>query len=190
MPRLTKVPTLAKLAVAALEDVKGQEIKVLDVMKLTTITDTMIICTGTSSRHVKSLADSVIKSAKESGNRPSGIEGLDMGEWVLVDLGSVVVHVMQAQARAFYQLEKLWDVAPVEYGPTPQPPKPRKAKSGKGGKAKAAKSKAGKSSLKSNNKSAYAKPRKNATVGKPAAKKPVAKKYAGKKTAAKKKPAR
>lgn len=106
----TKLPKLAKIAVDALEDLKGQDIKVLDVQKLTTVTDTMIICTGTSNRHVKALAQNVAEDAKKAGHRPLGIEGEEAGEWVLVDLGSVVVHVMQAQPRAFYQLEKLWTV--------------------------------------------------------------------------------
>lgn len=116
MPRNTKrLDPLAQLAVNALEDLKGQNILVLDVEKLTTVTDTMIICTGTSSRHVKALAQNVGEDAKKAGYPPLGIEGLDMGEWVLVDLGGVVVHVMQAQARVFYQLEKLWTVeAPIE----------------------------------------------------------------------------
>lgn len=144
MPRPTKTTakpqTLAQIAIAALEDVKAQDIKVIDVMKLTSITDTMIICTGTSNRHVKSLADSVIQSAKDNGYRPLGVEGLDQGEWVLVDLGGVVVHAMQVQARAFYQLEKLWDVAP----PEPQEaPKPIRGKAPLGRKGTAAK-KAGK----------------------------------------------
>ena len=105
-----KTPSLTKLAVAAIEDLKGQDIKVLDVRNLTTITDSMVICTGTSNRHVKSIADSVVQKVKEKGLRPRGIEGLDQGEWVLVDLGGVLVHVMQVQARVFYQLEKLWDI--------------------------------------------------------------------------------
>src|SRR3546814_12833936 len=71
----------------------------------------MIICTGTANRHVKSLAQNVAGDAKHAGYQPLGIEGTEQGEWVLVDLGGVVVHVMQAQARAFYQLEKLWTVA-------------------------------------------------------------------------------
>jgi ribosome-associated protein len=100
---------LGALAVAALEDLKAVDIRVLDVSKLTTITDIMVIATGTSNRHAASLAHSVIDKAKESGHRPVGIEGLNEGEWVLVNLGGVIVHVMQAQARAFYQLEKLWD---------------------------------------------------------------------------------
>jgi ribosome-associated protein len=101
---------LLKLAIGALEDMKGQNITVLDVMKLTAVTDTMIVCTGTSNRHVKSLAQNVAEDAKHAGYQPLGIEGIEQGEWVLVDLGGVVVHVMQAQARAFYQLEKLWTV--------------------------------------------------------------------------------
>lgn len=96
--------------VHAIEDLKGQDIKVLDVRSLTSITDAMVICTGTSNRHVKSIADSVTDSLRERGRRARGVEGKEVGEWVLVDLGSVVVHVMQAQARAFYQLEKLWDL--------------------------------------------------------------------------------
>jgi ribosome-associated protein len=110
----------------AIEDIKGLEVKVLDVAALTTITDYMVICTGTSNRHVKSIADNIIVKAKAAGHRPLGVEGLDAAEWVLVDLGDVVVHAMQAQTRIFYQLEKLWDVPPPEPTPTPKPPKPPK----------------------------------------------------------------
>lgn len=117
MPRLTK---LAKIAQEALEDLKGVDIRVLDVQKLTTVCDWMLVCTGNSNRHVKSLADSVVQKAKDSGVRPLGVEGEAQGEWVLVDLGSVVVHAMQAQTRAFYQLEKLWSV-------TDEPPAPARA---------------------------------------------------------------
>ncbi len=100
---------LGALAVTALEDLKAVDIKVLDVSKLTSITDIMVIATGTSNRHAASLAHSVIDKAKENGHRPVGVEGLNEGEWVLVNLGGVIIHVMQAQTRAFYQLEKLWD---------------------------------------------------------------------------------
>lgn len=139
MPRPTKLPAIAKLAVEALEDLKGVDIKVLDVKKLTPITDVMIICTGTSNRHVKSLAGSVIEKSKHSGHMPSGVEGMEMGEWVLVNLGEVIVHVMQLQSRAFYQLEKLWDLQPPEEDfAIPKPPKQGGAKKktaakGKGG---------------------------------------------------------
>jgi ribosome-associated protein len=71
----------------------------------------MVICTGTSNRHVRSLAENVMDEAKKKGFRPIGVEGLNEGEWVLVDLNGVLVHVMQAQPRLFYQLEKLWDMS-------------------------------------------------------------------------------
>lgn len=105
---------VAALAVAALEALKGIDMRVLDVHNLTPLTDYMVICTGTSSRHVKSMADKVLEQAREQGLRPRGVEGLAEGEWVLVDLGAVVVHVMQVQARAFYQLEKLWDMSETQ----------------------------------------------------------------------------
>ena len=105
---------LAALAIAALEDHKGSDIRALDVHDLTPITDVMLVCTGTSDRHVRSLAQAVIDRARASGRRPLGIEGMNEGEWVLVDLNGVIVHVMQAQARAFYQLEKLWDMGQMQ----------------------------------------------------------------------------
>ena len=125
---------LVKLVVHAIEEIKGLDLKLLDVAQLTTITDYMAICTGTSNRHVKSIADNVIAKAKQAGYRPLGVEGLDAAEWVLVDLGDVVAHVMQLQARAFYQLEKLWDVPPPEQAPVAKLPKatqPKRAKPGK-----------------------------------------------------------
>lgn len=105
---------LTALAIGALENLKGLDIRVLDVRNLTPITDIMLICTGTSDRHVKSLARAVMDCGQAHGYRPRGVEGMDGGEWVLVDLNGVVVHVMQAQARAFYQLERLWDLGQSE----------------------------------------------------------------------------
>ncbi|MBA3582534.1 MAG: ribosome silencing factor [Gammaproteobacteria bacterium] len=104
-----KTDELKALAVAALEDVKGNEITVLDVKKLTSVMDWMIVVSGTSSRHVKALADSVAEKSKAAGVRPLGVEGEREAEWILVDLGDVVIHVMQPTVRAFYNLEKLWD---------------------------------------------------------------------------------
>lgn len=99
---------LYKLVLATLEDSKGIEITDLDVHELTQIADHMIICTGTSRRHVQSLADNVAHHAKQAGYQVFGIEGQQEGEWVLVDLGEVIVHVMLAPLREFYSLEKLW----------------------------------------------------------------------------------
>lgn len=99
---------LVVLAVAALEEIKGKDIVTIDVREKTSVTDVMIIASGTSGRHVKSLADSVMMKAKEQGVAVLGSEGLDSGEWALLDLGDVVVHVMQPTAREFYDLERLW----------------------------------------------------------------------------------
>ena len=98
----------------ALDDLKALEPVVLDVRSLSSVMDWLIVASGTSSRHVKSLSDSVIMKAKEQGVRPIGVEGERVGEWVLVDFGDVVVHVMQPAARSFYDLERLWSVQATE----------------------------------------------------------------------------
>jgi ribosome-associated protein len=103
-----EIEELKALVIDALEDRKGVDIKVLDVRGKSNVTDIMVISTGTSNRQVRALADGVVEKAKERGIRPLGVEGDRNNEWVLVDLGDVVVHVMQAETRDFYNLEKLW----------------------------------------------------------------------------------
>lgn len=95
---------------AALDDLKARDIREIDVRGRTSITDTLIIASGTSTRHVKSIADEVIKFAKQADMLPLGVEGQDEAEWVLVDLGDIVVHVMLPRIREFYGLERLWSV--------------------------------------------------------------------------------
>lgn len=95
----------------ALEDLKAQDIITITVSELTSITDVMIFCSGTSTRHVKSIASNLIKQAKEHQVRILGVEGENEGEWVLVDLGDLIIHVMLPTTREFYQLEKLWGIA-------------------------------------------------------------------------------
>lgn len=101
---------LKKLAITALEDLKAEDILVLDVKDKTTISDWIIVATGSSSRHVRSIANNVAIEAKKANAPHLGSEGEEDGEWVLVDLGDVIVHVMQRQAREYYDLESLWSV--------------------------------------------------------------------------------
>ena len=101
---------LASVVEAALEDMKARDVRVIDVRKLTSVTDYMIIASGTSDRHVRSIADRVVEKATAAGCKPYGMEGVDGGEWVLVDLQDVVVHVMLGKVRDFYKLENLWDM--------------------------------------------------------------------------------
>ena len=96
------------LVVGALDDLKAVDVTVLDVSGKSSVTDYMVIASGNSNRHVKALADNVATEAKKSGVKPLGVEGEAQGEWVLVDLADVVVHVMLPRVRDFYQLEKLW----------------------------------------------------------------------------------
>ncbi|MCK9504408.1 MAG: ribosome silencing factor [Porticoccaceae bacterium] len=104
--------TLTDIVINALEDIKGLNIAVLDVTKLTDVMDTLVVASGNSSRQVKALADNVIEQSKKAGFQPIGVEGMEGSEWVLVDLGDVVVHVMLPETRAFYELEKLWSIRP------------------------------------------------------------------------------
>ena len=102
------VEDLEKLAVTALEDLKAKDIVVIDVAEMSAVMSRVIVASGTSGRHAKAVANSVVMSSKEAGLQPLGVEGQSNGEWVLIDLGDVVVHVMQEESRDFYQLEKLW----------------------------------------------------------------------------------
>ena len=108
---------LLRVVLAALEDMKAVNVKVIDVRGLTDVADTLVIASGTSDRHVRSLADRVIEQAKASGVRPLGIEGEREGEWVLVDLQDIVLHVMLPRVREFYALERLWEAGPAAEAP-------------------------------------------------------------------------
>ncbi|MBB1485514.1 ribosome silencing factor [Oceanospirillum sediminis] len=105
---------LKQLVIDSLEEMKGNDITVLDVSGSTSVTDFMIIASGTSNRHVSSLANNVVENVKDNGVRPLGVEGQAGSEWVLVDLGDVVVHVMQPATRQFYDLERLWSDLPED----------------------------------------------------------------------------
>jgi ribosome-associated protein len=102
-------PSLRDVVLAALAELKAVNVRALDVRGITDITDTMMVASGTSDRHVKSIADRVVQRCKEAGYRPYGMEGERDGEWVLLDLQDVVLHVMLPRVREFYALEKLWE---------------------------------------------------------------------------------
>ena len=107
-PRARATRTLRDVVLDALDELKAFDVKALDVRGLTDITDTMVVASGTSDRHVRSIADRVVQRCKEAGFRPYGIEGERDGEWVLLDLNDIVLHVMLPRVREFYALEKLW----------------------------------------------------------------------------------
>ncbi|MEP6548851.1 MAG: ribosome silencing factor [Gammaproteobacteria bacterium] len=102
--------SLRSVVIDALADMKALEVKVLDVRGLTDIADTMVIASGTSDRHVRSVAQRVVERTKEAGYRPHGVEGQQDSDWVLIDLNEMIVHVMLPRVREFYGLEKLWDM--------------------------------------------------------------------------------
>jgi len=112
-----KPPGLLEVALAALEDMKAVNVKVIDVRQLTDVTDTMVVATGNSDRHVRSIAGRVVEQCKAAGFQPMGVEGERDGEWVLVDLRDALIHVMLPRIRDFYGLEKLWDVRPSQREP-------------------------------------------------------------------------
>jgi iojap-like protein len=107
----TRRPTrsqIEKIVIAALEDIKGKEIEVISTKKLTSLFESIVIASGDSNRQVRSLARNVTDKAREAGIDILSTEGEDAGEWVLVDLGDVVVHIMQPAIRSYYNLEELW----------------------------------------------------------------------------------
>ena len=108
-PKSSLPQTLLRIVNSALDDMKAVNVKVMDVRQLTDITDIVVIASGNSDRHVKSIADRIVQFAKQSDFRPIGVEGATEGEWVLVDLNDIVVHVMLPRVREFYGLEKLWE---------------------------------------------------------------------------------
>jgi ribosome-associated protein len=109
-----RVSPLLGIVTAALEDMKAVNVKKLDVRGLTDIADTMLIASGNSDRHVRSIAENVVEKAKAAGFRPLGVEGARDAEWVLVDLQDILVHVMLPRVREFYSLEKLWEAPAPE----------------------------------------------------------------------------
>jgi len=110
------VEELTQLVVSALEDIKAQNLVTLDVRNQTDIADVMVVATGQSARQVKALAANVVEAAKHQGIMPLGVEGEDEGDWVLVDLADVIVHVMLEETRALYDLESLWSLSPTKVG--------------------------------------------------------------------------
>ena len=109
---MTDLQTLKDMIIDALEDMKAKDITCLDVKPLTSVADMMVVASGTSNRHVKSIADNVREKMKDKGIKILGVEGEDAAEWVLVDLGDAMVHIMLPDTRRFYDLEKLWSMSP------------------------------------------------------------------------------
>jgi ribosome silencing factor RsfS/YbeB/iojap len=107
-------PSLKTVVIDALADMKALEVKVLDVRGLTDVADFMVIASGTSDRHVRSVAQRVVDRTKEAGFRPHGVEGQQDSDWVLIDLNEMIVHVMLPRVREFYGLEKLWDMTTIK----------------------------------------------------------------------------
>jgi ribosome-associated protein len=107
--------SLRQHVIDALEELKAKDIREIDVRGKTSIADLLVVASGTSARHVKSIADEVVKFAKKAGVMPLGVEGEQEAEWVLVDLGDVIVHVMLPRIREFYGLERLWTVGDREF---------------------------------------------------------------------------
>ncbi len=117
-PANAEIETARILAhiVESLDDLKGLDVRTIEVKDISDVTDYMVLASGTSNRHVRSLVNRITEDLKESGVRPLGVEGRESSEWVLVDYGDIVVHVMQQETRGFYDLERLWTELPAESG--------------------------------------------------------------------------
>jgi ribosome-associated protein len=122
-PRRNSV--LEKLVLEALDEMKAVNIKLLDVRGLTDVTDAMIVASGNSDRHVRAIAQRVVEKARDSGRRPFGVEGQRDGEWVLVDLQDVLLHVMLPRVREFYGIEQLWEAPATRQRRSARPRSPR-----------------------------------------------------------------
>ena len=134
MPKVDKARKLQQWIHAALDDAKAHDVAVLDVRHVSDFTDYMVIATGTSNRHVQSTADKVVDALRVRGVRPVGTEGEKTGDWILIDFGDVVAHVMREQTRDFYNLEKLWsDAKPVKAAEKRRKPPGRQARQEKHG---------------------------------------------------------
>lgn len=120
-PHALRGRRLADFAVGVLDDMKAEDIRVLDVRHLTSLMDFMIVATGRSDRHVRATADALIERCKQAGIRPLGVEGEGAAEWVLVDLTDVVVHLMLARVREFYNIETLWEMPVSATGSEEEP---------------------------------------------------------------------
>ena len=132
----SNLPRALPIVEAALADMKAVDVRVIDVRGLSDVADYMVIASGTSDRHLRSVADRVVQMSKAAGQRPLGVEGEQQGEWVLVDLPDVMVHIMLPRTREFYQLEQLWEQAPRPDAQKPARRTPRKAGVPKKAKAK------------------------------------------------------
>ena len=102
---------LSQLVETVLDDMKASDVVSIDVRHLTSITDFMFVASGRSDRHVRAIAEAIVERCTQAGHRPLGVEGLEGGEWVLIDLADVIVHVMVPATRGFYEIEKLWDIS-------------------------------------------------------------------------------
>ncbi len=113
-PASLQVEGLRKMALAALDELKALDVRQIDVRPRASFTDYMIFASGSSTRHVGAIADALIEAAREQGTPALGVEGAEIGEWVLVDLGDVIVHIMLPDVRLYYELEKLWSESEAE----------------------------------------------------------------------------